>query len=81
MSHQEGATSIHQIFIDSNVVPMLGLRPFSNNHRIYHGLQPLMKVFLALCGVVRSHGFIRVRPALFIRSIKTKILPYKWRIL
>ena len=74
MSHQVGAPHFHQIDTDSNLAPVLGLKPLSKSLRIYQGQQPPDGGPVFLCGGVKSEGKVmKVRPAKFIRLKQIKI--------
>ena len=40
MSHLEGVIVVHQVAADSNLAPVLGLRPFSKSLRVHQGKPP-----------------------------------------
>lgn len=78
MSNQVNRSCVHQIDTDSNLLPVLGLRPHSKSTKVHKGQQKVPK---DLCGGVKSQGAVTVRLAEFIRPKQTKTWPHAKRAL
>lgn len=81
MNHQVGVSGVHHIYVGSNLVPVLDLRPLNKFARVYQIYLHSPGTPKLLCFGTGSQGVVRVRSAESVQLTETNIWLCDGRVL